>query len=398
MKVLNAEMTSLLDKLYNLRGKDSIVLLSMEKEREEAVETKNRTSVLKSELQSKINSLASEESVLADEGAKLQMALSTINKEQFANVISHLNIDFDPEDLRKKVDERLPETLDKVAREKKGAGEELVKVEDEMNEAITKIEELGIRRDEAISNQERLNKYIELALNSNINITRDELTSLLAKFDFSEEEQREAAKLLMFPEDGLFEYDSNYSQKSETTRQVNDFANELREQTRSSRKMNETKEEESKPLIQESNEEPLKVDEEVSMISVPTIPVENEPKTSKDELLDFLRSNSFDELDFTTSDMQKMLDNFDRDVFTSNIRRLADYGISKDIFNDNIELMYDKELGQKIDRLINIGKTPQDMYLNPSVLIKYNLVELNDAIKVLTDSGLDPKNVPLMAY
>ena len=39
-----------------------------------------------------------------------------------------------------------------------------------------------------------------------------------------------------------------------------------------------------------------------------------------------------------------------------------------------------------------------NIYLNPNVLIKYNLMELDSAIKVLEDSGLEPKNVPLMAY
>ena len=31
MKILNSEMTSLLDKLYNLRGEESVILVSMEK-------------------------------------------------------------------------------------------------------------------------------------------------------------------------------------------------------------------------------------------------------------------------------------------------------------------------------------------------------------------------------
>ena len=57
MKVLSSEMTSLLDKLYNLRGEDSVILVSMEKEKQSAVETRDRTSSLKTELQSKINDL-----------------------------------------------------------------------------------------------------------------------------------------------------------------------------------------------------------------------------------------------------------------------------------------------------------------------------------------------------
>ena len=43
MKVLSNEVKSLLDKLYNLRGEDSIILAKMNKEREEAIETGERT-------------------------------------------------------------------------------------------------------------------------------------------------------------------------------------------------------------------------------------------------------------------------------------------------------------------------------------------------------------------
>ena len=393
MKVLNAEMTSLLDKLYNLRGSDSVVLVSMEKEREAALETKDKTSVLKTELQDKINNLTAEENVLADEGAKLQAALSAINKEQFSTVIEHLGIDFDPEALRQRVDEKLPETIEKVAIEKKSAGEELIKVEDEMNEAITKIEELGIRRDEAISNQERLNKYFDLALNSNINITRDEITSLLAKFDFTEEEQREAAKLLMFPEDGLFDYESSYGQKKDIERQANEYARALKEQT----SIAPEKEEripvniEFQPILKEEETASLVVD-------APAEPIVENTKTSKAELMAFLKKYSFDELDFTSNDIDLMLKNFDANLFAKNIELLDKCDVPKDVFNDNIELMYDKELNEKIAKLTSVGKTPQDMYLNPNVLTKYDLGELDNAIQMLIDSGLDPKNVPLMAY
>lgn len=393
MKVLNAEMTSLLDKLYNLRGSDSVVLLSMEKEREAALETKDKTSALKTELQTKINDLTAEENILADEGAKLQAALSAINKEQFTTVIQHLGIDFDPEMLRRRVDEKLPETIEKVAIEKKSAGEELVKVEDEMNEAITKIEELGIRRDEAISNQERLNKYFDLALNSNINITRDEITSLLAKFDFTEEEQREAAKLLMFPEDGLFDYESSYGQKKDIERQASEYAKVLKEQT------TVTPEKETIIPVSVETQPILKEEETASLVVDTPVQPNNENTTiTRDKLMEFLKKYSFDELDFTENDIDLMLKNFDADLFASNIELLDKCDVPKDVFNDNIELMYDKELNAKIDKLVSVGKTPQDMYLNPNVLTKYDLGELNSAIKMLIDSGLDPKNVPLMAY
>src|SRR5699024_521786 len=104
-----------------------------------------------------------------------------------------------------------------VTNENKKASEKLENVETEMNNAITKVEELGIRKEEALNAQAKLNEYISLALAGNINITRDAITNLLEKFDFNENEQREAAKLLMFPEDALYEYDASYKSKDQTT-------------------------------------------------------------------------------------------------------------------------------------------------------------------------------------
>ena len=206
---LNSEMRMLLDKLYNLRGEDSVVLVSMDKERDQAIKTKERTSKRTTELTSQIEKLESEGHILAKEGESFKSALDTIRKDDFINVLKELNIAFDPEEIKKELEVKLPKTLEEFSMEKEKAEKELVTVEDEMNSATTKIEELGLRKDEALANQERLNRYFDLALEGNINITRDEITSLLEKFNFSEEEQREAAKLLMFPEDGLYEYEKS---------------------------------------------------------------------------------------------------------------------------------------------------------------------------------------------
>ncbi|MBQ6841442.1 MAG: hypothetical protein IJO63_04945 [Bacilli bacterium] len=412
MKVLSSEMTSLLDKLYNLRGEDSVILVSMDKEKQTAVETRDRTSALKAELQSKINDLTSEETVLAEEGEKLKTALAAIKKDEFATVIEHLNIDFDPEAIKSKVDSALPLTIEKVATEKKEAAEELVQVEDEMNAAITKIEELGIRKDEALSNQSRLNRYFELALSSNINITRDEITSLLAKFNFSEEEQREAAKLLMFPEDGLFDYEESFKDRPVSGKSIGEVIQEAREVTPvvDFTALAGTPEPEAEPVIEEAKEPAIKIEPieitkpivEVPVVepSVPTAPVApvGNSEADKDKLIELLTKLGFDYLDFTSNDFAKLLENYDEELISSNVALIEELKINKDVFNDNIELLYDRELKLKIEKLTSVGKAPQDIYLNPNVLVKYSLNELDSAIKTLHESGLEPKNVPLMAY
>ena len=207
--MINTE--TLLDKLYNLRGSDSEILKEMESQKNKAEETRNRTTEEKGKLQTDIAELKKQREELEEQGEKFKELLQGIHKEDFETVLTRLRIDFDPSTILEKVEKNLPKTIETVEKDTKKAEDELVKVEQEMNEAITTIEELGIRKDTALANQAKLNEYFDLALEGRINITRDSITSLLSEFGFNDEEQRETAKLLMFPEDALFAYDKKVS-------------------------------------------------------------------------------------------------------------------------------------------------------------------------------------------
>ena len=80
------------------------------------------------------------------------------------------------------------------------------------------------------------------------------------------------------------------------------------------------------------------------------------------------------------------------------IVNLKNKNIDLKILRENIEILYDLELAQKIDKLLALGKEARDISLMPNVLVKYDLKGLNNTINVLQISGLDPKKVPLMAY
>ena len=406
MKNLNSEMKSLLDKLYNLRGEDSALLVSMEKEREDAIKTKERTFKQTAELQEKLSKLESEGRILAKEGENFKNALQMIRKDEFVNVLKELNISFDPNELKKELDEKLPKTLNEFASEKEIAEKELVTAKDEMNKATTKIEELGIRKDEALKNQEMLNRYFSLALEGNISITRDELTSLLAKFNFNDDEQREAAKLIMFPEDGLFEYENELKNR-QSSKSISDVFKEAKENLDSIVVENPVIEPEKTedfnfdfmkditPFAQKEDSQKLEVKENKSET------LKEEPKAediTKEKLINVLTSLGFDYLDFTSNDFEKILENYDEETIKNNAEYIKSLNISLDFFSDNIELLYDKEMKEKIEKLTSVGKLPQDIYLNPNILIKYDLNGLNNAIDLLSQSGLEPKNVPLIAY
>ncbi len=426
MKMLSTEVRTLLDKLYNLRGEDSVILTKMNKEREEAIETQERTKNEKEVLINEIEKLTQEEKTLAEEGEKLTSVLSSINRDDFATVLDRLNIDFDPAVINEKVNRLLPETINKVVAENKKASEKLESVDIEMNNAITKVEELGIRKDEALSNQAKLNEYFNLALAGNINITRDEITSLLEKFNFSENEQREAAKILMFPEDALYEYDASFKSGDKVSgKTITEVLAEAKKESEPKVTKVETKKEE----VVETNLDPVKesaskdsvleeifdkvIEENKDKLGIETPPaktsifeeeqtpeeVKAEPTTNvKDELFKVMEESGLNPNDFSASSVDKLLNNYDADTLKNNVAELKNKNIDLRILRENIEILYDKELKEKIDKLLGLGKEARDISLMPNVLVKYDLKGLNNTINVLQISGLDPKKVPLMAY
>ncbi len=420
MKALSLETTKLLDKMYNLRGKDSVVLVEMDKQKDKAEKTLERTTEEKSNLQDKIAKLETQHEELENQGEKLKEVLSGIDRNEFAVVLDSLKINFDPEELMEKVKENLPKTIDKVSNEQKTCEKELVAVEEEMNNAITTIQELGIRKDAAMANQDKLNEYFDLALKGKINITRDSITSLLEQFDFSEEEQREAAKILMFPEDALYIYDSKINNVDVQGKSISEVISEAKDAIIEDEKQEEINNleepviEETKDIEPEENNIDFKLEEETKPVEedaifnpfvIEDIPVnenieikEDNTFNSNESLEDYLTSLGFNYLEFSSQDLDELKDNFDKETMKKNVELIKDKNIDLDIFTDHVSLLYDKELTEKIQILLNIGKEPIDIYLNPSILVKYSTERLNNAIALLTSNGMDPKNVPLMAY
>ena len=208
----------------------------------------------------------------------------------------------------------------------------------------------------------------------------------------------------MFPEDGLYEYEK--SLKGIKSKSISDVFKEAKEEIKTEEINKET------PVVEAPlhEEEPsfnfdfninIPENKEVKEEQIEAIvePVKEEDKTvSKEDVINLLTSLGFDYLDFTSNDFEKIMNNYDEETIKANAEYIKSLNISLDIFADNVELMYDKQMKEKIEKLTSIGKMPQDIYLNPSVLTKYDLNGLNNAIDVLKQSGLDAKNVPLIAY
>lgn len=417
---LSTDIKNLLDKLYNLRGADSTVLAKITSERTKALETQERTKNEKESLLKDIEKITNDEKVLEEQGNKLVDILSSINKDDFNVILKRLNIDFEPDKINDKVKKTLPETINSLKEENEAKSEELKKVEEEMNNSITLVEELGLRKDEALSNQAKLNEYIDLALSGNINITRDAITSLLEKFEFNENEQREAAKLLMFPEDALFDYDTGvkngeniasksmadviseareHSDSEDVTKEISEILDETAYSELAT--FEDTKDEEAEPkeIERMPQPEPEVIKEEPKQEEIKE-EVKDEPKKelTKEQLMEKLSGLGVENGLLSATALTKVLDNYDEELINKNINILKENDISFKILKSNANLLYDKELGEKITKLLEIGKLASDISLMPNVLSKYDLKGLTNTINVLQISGLDPKKVPLMAF
>lgn len=368
--MINTE--TLLDKLYNLRGSDSEILKEMESQKNKAEETRNRTTEEKGKLQTDIAELKKQREELEEQGEKFKELLQGIHKEDFETVLTRLRIDFDPSTILEKVEKNLPKTIETVEKDTKKAEDELVKVEQEMNEAITTIEELGIRKDTALANQAKLNEYFDLALEGRINITRDSITSLLSEFGFNDEEQRETAKLLMFPEDALFAYDKKVSKKDKSGKSISEVIHEAKTIA---------------PV------EPIEIPNEEE-----NVVVKEATPSNKDKLITLLKNVGIDYLDYTSNELNDLIENFDEKEIKENIAFMKEKGLDMDIFINHASMMLDKELKDKVTLLLSIGKDKLDLYLNPSILIKYDLNTLKNVIARIKENQMDPKDVPLMAY
>lgn len=441
MKVLPNETSALLDKLYNLRGENSYILIEMEKERQIAEETKEKTAREKEDLQQKIASLTNEETLLAEQGAHLRDVLSGINPDDFRVVLDKLNIDFDPEALKNKIDENLPGRIEEVVSATKKAEDELVTVEDEMNSAVTKIDELAIRKETELANQEKLNEYFELALSGNINITREAITSLVSQFNFNEEEQREAAKLMMFPEDALYEYDKQYQDAQNHGKSISDVLIEAKESVTkpigeifsdADSNVNNVEETSDDLKNEVSDVDIEKISTEISDIlkklednenkplfddiKLDNLPIENNKETieeqasnevkineetkedSEETMMDLFKRLGLSEIMFVESELSDLIALDDKRLVEKNVGILNKYGINLDVVSDNVNILSDSELEEKINEILETGKTVDDIYFNPSVIKKYDYQGLKDAIELLKENGLDPKKVPLMAF
>ena len=139
-------------------------------------------------------------------------------------------------------------------------------------------------------------------------------------------------------------------------------------------------------------------EDHIIYINFEMIEYEEEMDTSKEAVLELLQQNGLDYLDFSGKDLDYLIDNYNPELMEKNIAYVNKIGVHSDLFLNHAGLMVDPELEEKFKTLLEVGKEAIDIYLNPALLEKYSKEDLVDAINDIKNNGMDPKNVPLMAY
>ena len=210
-------VTILLDRLYNLTGEDNVIIKETEERittaEERIEEIESSIAVTKSEQEEQENRL----SLFLQHKNKFETVFAGLTDESFS-ALRDIDINLDMGALLSAVQTKSPEFIGGIMSEIDGCKNS---IEDSEAEKSRILAELVVLKEELIVHSERrdqLASLLEQSLSPN-EIERESLTASFVKrvllpFGlFTPEEITRLTKLIMFPDEGLFEYDDSYAER-----------------------------------------------------------------------------------------------------------------------------------------------------------------------------------------
>ena len=183
-KTISIETEKLLDKLFNLRGPDSVILKDLESMELMETEIVEQMLYAESELTAKISELETKLDTYKTQGDLWANYLTGIKTEDVGEVLKAIDSKFDIESENEKLNVTLKQIVEDLTAEIKTAKDELKEVRAKMHAAESKIKEVHDQKEYAINQQATLNTYIERSLSGDLTLTREELEPFLASFKF----------------------------------------------------------------------------------------------------------------------------------------------------------------------------------------------------------------------
>ncbi len=214
---MTQDLADLLEKLYNLKGEDNVVIARINKDIK-AVEDKIVTEAEKqsSNELSKVET-ESQLSIFVTQKDAFCSTFTGIDNDTFGALIA-IGVNLDISSMLDRINEKAPIYCDELNHKIENAAhaiEEAKKAREEYNEELNKLnDELATAK----GDREHLISLLEQSLSPNVT-ERESLTAkyakdVISKFNvFSSTEVAALAKVILFPEDGLIEFDETYDER-----------------------------------------------------------------------------------------------------------------------------------------------------------------------------------------
>lgn len=425
MADLTQDKLRLLDRLYNLRGDESVITTSIQSRIDDVVSSTNENERIKREQEGIKTDLESELKEFTNQATSFLKSFSNFNDDSF-KALNAIDVNLELGTLMSKIREAQPQhenvlngkidNTEKIIEEKINEIEKLNGIKKEEEEKLEKAENVKVK----------LNNLLDdILVNENDSYNRGYIKKLLTELDvFNEEEMSELEFLILFPEKGLTEYVNEYKDREDKFIPVFDrgdnniFAKDIaieEEQEEPIREESEEKVEEPveepveeiKPIIEEQEETTItpvieEKDDTITLFSDKTeepvsLETENqeEPQEIEESVSKVSESNIIDELGLNVTDekTKEQILNADESLVRMNDEQLRGIDFTKEdetIRFDNFMYLTDKDLTDKITFLRSKGigdKTIRKEFLAGN--IKYDLESLKNKFESLKTNNIE---------
>ena len=332
---ISSDVKKILERLYNLKSFDSVVLRLKQTEIDSIESLKSEDANMEKELVANIEDY-------------------TDNYLGCGNSYDNLVAGIDLKELKetKQLDtleelfSELSETISEMKQADKNKSESelrLNEVKARIKQAETNLQELELQREDILKYQEALTNYVQRALKLDTGITVGEIHDLLVRLGFEEgsSDIELAAQLIIFPKTGLIEYDLSLNESSieDEGKSISDvFAEAIKEETYVFSEIEESEEEDSLMSFALDDLEEDNLEDSVQKIN-----------------LDYVLSElDLDPMEFTNRDKELMEQNLNPELFAININTLKRSGLHENnerIIYDYPSFLWDNELKNKLEIL-----------------------------------------------
>lgn len=197
---------SILKKIENLLKPESTILVDLRKKIDDNTDIVIKKEKSISDKKQKIANIQSEIKGLNEENAILTDAFNALKDQDLKLITNVLKLNLDVNKDLNKLNNQLPLQLEIRNNDINDLENSIALDEEKLTAAKESISKLNASLEEALHNQSDLTALMKEASSGVCTRTRNDVTEILKKLEFSNDEAYTAAKLIMFPEDELIPF------------------------------------------------------------------------------------------------------------------------------------------------------------------------------------------------